>query len=208
VVGRGRIVELLDKGKDKGAVLYAERTIIDKASGEKVATLTSAAMLRGDGGFGGKPGPQPGAASHSRWLAHPPPRHQDLSQLGADLSPLRRQEPPARRPEGRRGRRLQDADPARAVHLRRGRARHRQGLLRQRPGQAEEPAGALLRAVFPGETIRTEMWPDGKRISFRARAWSATWSCSTTGWRRWRDSQRPLVRAHRHALGRSPIAKM
>src|SRR5262245_49986344 len=51
VVGRGRIVDLLDKGKDKGAVLYAERTIIDQASGEKVATLTSAAMLRGDGGF-------------------------------------------------------------------------------------------------------------------------------------------------------------
>src|SRR6185503_11172948 len=59
VVGRGRIVDLLDKGKDKGAVLYAERTIVDKKSGEPIATMTSAAMLRGDGGFGGKPGPQP-----------------------------------------------------------------------------------------------------------------------------------------------------
>src|SRR5215467_6878745 len=59
VVGHGRIVDLLDKGKDKGAVLYAERTIVDKKSGEPIATMTSAAMLRGDGGFGGKPGPQP-----------------------------------------------------------------------------------------------------------------------------------------------------
>ena len=59
VVGRGRIADLLDKGKEKGAVLYAERTLIDKASGEPIATLTSAAMLRGDGGFGGKSGPQP-----------------------------------------------------------------------------------------------------------------------------------------------------
>ena len=59
VIGRGRIVDLLDKGRDKGAVLYAERTILDKASGAPIATLTSAAMLRGDGGFGGKSGPQP-----------------------------------------------------------------------------------------------------------------------------------------------------
>jgi len=45
VVGRGRIVDLLDKGRDKGAVLYAERTLHDKASGAPIATLTSAAML-------------------------------------------------------------------------------------------------------------------------------------------------------------------
>ena len=59
VVGVSRIVDLLDKGKDKGAVLYVERKLIDKASGEPVATMISAVMLRGDGGFGGKPGPQP-----------------------------------------------------------------------------------------------------------------------------------------------------
>jgi acyl dehydratase len=23
--------------------------------------------------------------------------------------------------------------------------------------------------VYPGETIRTELWPDGERVSFRAR---------------------------------------
>src|SRR5215470_8727662 len=42
VIGRGRIVDLFDKGKEKGAVLYVERQIVDKESGELIATLTSA----------------------------------------------------------------------------------------------------------------------------------------------------------------------
>ena len=75
VIGRGRIVDLLDKGKEKGAVLYAERTLFDKASGEPIATMTSAAMLRGDGGFGGKPGPQPPTYALPD---RPPARHLDI----------------------------------------------------------------------------------------------------------------------------------
>ena len=43
VVGTGRIVDLLDKGKDKGAVLYAERTILDKKTGQPIATMTKGA---------------------------------------------------------------------------------------------------------------------------------------------------------------------
>ena len=94
IIGRGRIVDLLDKGKDKGAVLYAERQLIDKATGSTIATLTSAAMLRGDGGFGGKPGPQP--------APHPmpegaPAKHVDIKtysnsaliyRLSGDWNPL------------------------------------------------------------------------------------------------------------------------
>src|SRR5215475_13350867 len=38
VVGRSRVTELLDKGKEKGAVLYVERQILDKASGAPIAT--------------------------------------------------------------------------------------------------------------------------------------------------------------------------
>jgi len=59
LIGRARIVELLDKGREKGAVLYSERSILDKASGEPIATMGSTTMLRGNGGWGGKPGPQP-----------------------------------------------------------------------------------------------------------------------------------------------------
>ena len=39
VVGRTRIVEVIDKGAGKGAVVYTERKITDKASGALVATV-------------------------------------------------------------------------------------------------------------------------------------------------------------------------
>jgi acyl dehydratase len=169
VIGRGRIVDLLDKGKEKGAVLYAERTIFDKASGEAIATMTSAAMLRGDGGWGGKPGPQP--APH-RVPESTPPAVVDLKthansaliyRLCGDRNPLHA-DPRAAAAGGFKTPILQglctfgvagraligaccDGDPARLKSL-----------------QVRFSA-----PVFPGETIRTEMWPEDRRVSFRAR---------------------------------------
>ena len=61
-------------------MLYASGQILDKASGEPIATMTSAAMLRGDGGFGGKPGPQPAAARASRAAPAAKRGHQDCRQ--------------------------------------------------------------------------------------------------------------------------------
>jgi acyl dehydratase len=169
VVGRGRIVDLFDKGRDKGAVLYAERQIIDKASGQPIATMTSAAMLRGDGGFGGKPGPQP--APH-RLPETPPHTRVDIGthansaliyRLSGDRNPLHA-DPEAAAAGGFRtpilhglctygvaGRAILEAccggDPARLKSL-----------------QVRFSA-----PVFPGETIRTEVWREGERVSFRAR---------------------------------------
>src|SRR5262245_58522514 len=55
VVGRMRIIEVIDKGPGKGALVLSERTVTDKATGELVATVTQTAFCRGDGGFGGPP---------------------------------------------------------------------------------------------------------------------------------------------------------
>jgi acyl dehydratase len=170
VIGRTRIVDLLDKGKEKGAILYTERTIVDKASGAPVATMVSTAMLRGDGGWGGKPGPQP--APH-KLPEGAPELTLDLKthansaliyRLSGDRNPLHA-DPKAAAAGGFKtpilhglctfgiaGRALINAccggDPAR---------------LKSMQVRFSAP-------VFPGETIRTEMWLEGARVSFRARA--------------------------------------
>jgi len=169
VVGKTRVTNLLDKGKEKGAVLYVERRIIDKASGTPIATMSSAAVLRGDGGFGGKPGPQP---EPHKLPDGAPARHVDIKtaanaaliyRLSGDKNPLHA-DPKAAAAGGFKtpilhglctygvaGRAIIKAccggDPARLTGL-----------------QVRFSA-----PVFPGETIRTEMWPDGSQVSFRAR---------------------------------------
>ena len=169
LVGTGRIVDLLDKGKDKGAVLYAERTILDKKTGQTIATLLSAAMLRGDGGFGGKAGPQP--APHPLPETAPTvkvdikthPNSALIYRLSGDYNPLH-------------------ADPAIAAKggfktpILHGLCTYgvagRAVIKACCNGDPSRLKGLQVRfssPVFPGETIRTEMWPDGQRIAFRAR---------------------------------------
>jgi acyl dehydratase len=169
VVGRGRVKELLDKGREKGAVLYVERQILNKADGEPIATMTSAAMLRGDGGFGGKPGPQP--PPHAL-PDHPPGLSLDLKvapnaaliyRLSGDRNPLH-------------------ADPAAAAkggfkmpilhglctYGIAGRAIIK-SCCGNDPSRLKGLQVRFSSPVFPGETIRTEMWPEHSRVSFRAR---------------------------------------
>jgi acyl dehydratase len=169
VVGTTRVVDLLDKGKEKGAVLYAERTIHDKKTGDAIATMTSAAMLRGDGGFGGKPGPQP--APHKVPDTAPAvtvdlgtyPNSALIYRLSGDRNPLH-------------------ADPAAATKggfktpILHGLCTYgvagRAVIKACCGGDPAKLKGLQVRfssPVFPGETIRTEMWPDGARVSFRAR---------------------------------------
>jgi hypothetical protein len=168
VVGKTRVTNLLDKGKEKGAVLYVERRIVDKASGAPIATMISAAVLRGDGGFGGKPDRSPSRTSFDG----APARHVDIKTAPNAALIYRlvgRQEPAARRSQGRSRRRLQDADPAQAVHLRRGGRAIIKACCGGDPARLTGLQVRFSAPVFPGETIRTEMWPDASQVSFRAR---------------------------------------
>ncbi|MBO0766465.1 MAG: MaoC family dehydratase N-terminal domain-containing protein [Hyphomicrobiaceae bacterium] len=169
VVGRTRVVDILDKGKDKGAVLYSERTIFEKVSGAPIATLTSAGMLRGDGGFGGKPGPQP--APH-RLPESAPQMAVDLRthansaliyRLSGDRNPLHA-DPRAAAAGGFKAPILHGlctfGVAGRALIM---------ACCGGDPARLKSMQVRFSAPVFPGETIRTEMWPEGGRVSFRAR---------------------------------------
>jgi acyl dehydratase len=169
VIGRTRNLDLLDKGPGKGAVLFTERQIIDKASGEPIATMTATSMLRGDGGFGGKSGPQP--APH-KLPDTAPPRHVDIRvpanaalvyRLSGDRNPLHA-DPKAAAAGGFAKPILHGL----CTYAVAGRA-----IIRACCGNDPARLTALQvrfsAPVYPGETIRTELWPDGERVSFRAR---------------------------------------
>lgn len=51
MIGRTRVTGLVDKGADKGALLYSEKVLSDALSGEVLAVARSTTFLRGDGGF-------------------------------------------------------------------------------------------------------------------------------------------------------------
>src|SRR5262249_61060675 len=59
VIGKTRIKDIVDKGRERGALMFTERSILDKETGAQIATLTSTTVMRGDGGFGGPNGPTP-----------------------------------------------------------------------------------------------------------------------------------------------------
>jgi len=58
-VGSARVALLADRGPGRGAVIALEREIRDAASGTLYCTLRQTLFLRGDGGFGGPPAPNP-----------------------------------------------------------------------------------------------------------------------------------------------------
>ena len=52
------VLDVFDKGKDKGAVIR-HQTVLKDENGEKLATLVASRFARGDGGFGGPSEGQP-----------------------------------------------------------------------------------------------------------------------------------------------------
>jgi len=51
-IGNFRVLGVVDKGLNKGSILYQEKTLTDKTSNKLVSTVTSSYFMRGDGGCG------------------------------------------------------------------------------------------------------------------------------------------------------------
>ena len=170
VTSRTRVLDVIDKGSGKGAIIYSERKINDKPSGALICTIFQTTFCRGDGGFGGAARPQ-------RPIHPIPERAPDLVcdlptrpemaliyRLSADLNPLH-VDPAVAKAAG---------FPRPILHglATFGVAGHAvmKSICDYNPGRLKSIAGRFSGPVFPGETIRTELWRDGNIVSFRVHA--------------------------------------
>jgi acyl dehydratase len=168
VAGKTRVTSVVDKGKDKGALVMTECSVRDQASGEAVCTLSSTTFCRADGGFGGPAGPvstpHPVPDTPAQNVCDLPvlPQAALIYRLSGDYNPLH-------------------ADPAYAkkagfkMPILHGRctfsiAGHAilKTLCGYDPARFCAMEGRFSSPVYPGETIRTEMWRDGNVVSFRS----------------------------------------
>ena len=170
VIGRSRVTGLVDRGEGKGALLYSERVILDAATGAKLATLEQTTFLRGDGGFGGPSGPVRKAAPEPEGapdlILDLPTRPETalLYRLNGDHNPLH-SDPAVAAKAGFPRPILHGLATFGVV----GRALLR-GAYDGDPARFGRMECRFSAPVFPGETIRTEIWRLRDGAAFRARA--------------------------------------
>jgi len=169
ITGRTRVTEIIDKGPGKGALVYSERIVTDKKTGDKIATVTQTTFCRGDGGFGGPPREAP--------PPHPiPERTPDavcdfatrpetalIYRLSGDPNPLH-VDPAIAKAAG---------FPRPVLHGLASFGIAARAILKTLcsydPSKITAIAARYSAPVFPGDSIRTEIWRDGNLVSFRAR---------------------------------------
>jgi acyl dehydratase len=168
LMSRPYVKEIIDKGEGNAAIIQFTRDLTAE-DGTLVATVEGSTLARKHGGFGGKvtQSPEPHAIPSREPDAvcdlPTPPNLAQIFRLNGDTNPLH-------------------IDPERAkvagfprpiLHgmANFGVAAH--AVLRtcadSKPEALASIEARFARPVFPGETIRTEMWRDGSKISFRCR---------------------------------------
>lgn len=168
IVGKTRVTGVLDKGRDKGALVLTSCDVRDKATGATICTLTSTTFCRADGGFGGPSGPvkpvHPIPASQPDIVCDLPtlPQAALIYRLSGDYNPLHASPAYAQKAGYRMPILHGRATFSVAGHaLLKSCCDYDSSRLKSMEGRFSSP-------VYPGETIRTEIWRDGNVATFRS----------------------------------------
>ncbi|ANI80173.1 MaoC/PaaZ C-terminal domain-containing protein [Sphingobium sp. EP60837] len=165
VIGRTSLIQLIDRGEGKHGFAVSKREIVDAVTATLYATLTQVHVLRGQGGFGGEDAP---LAPSQKLPDEPPSCQVDVPtqadqalfyRLNGDLFGLHADPELARR----------SGFPKPILHGMCVAGIVTQSLMKTLVGDDPVRLKAIemrfSAPLFPGETVRVEIWPDG---SFRA----------------------------------------
>jgi acyl dehydratase len=169
VIASGAVTGALDKGP-KGAIIFREVVLRDAVDGEKLATLTSAIVARGDGGFGGPseggpvPHPVPNRQPDHRIELATRPDQALIYRLCGDRNPIHA-----------------DPEMARKAGFDRpilhglgtyGITCHAvmAACTGYDPARIASHQARFAAPVFPGETLVVDLWQDGGVVSFEAKS--------------------------------------
>jgi acyl dehydratase len=168
--GDTRVIHLLDKGPGRGLLVYYRTDIRDSDSGDEVATLTSSSFCLDEGGRGGDDGTPP--IERANLPSRVPDARCDLPtlpqaaliyRLSGDWNPLHALPAVARAAGFER--------PILHGRCTFGVAGH--AILRSACGYDARRLHAMrarfTAPVFPGETLRTELWHAPGGVFFRTR---------------------------------------
>lgn len=186
ISAQARVTGVVDKGKDRGALLYVETSIEEHDDQRPLATLLSTVFARGDGGFGGSsaaaivPHRVPDRAPDLQFEAHVPFNQPFIYRLSGDRNPLH-----------------VDPASARAAGFERPilhglctygiavRSIIRCALAND-SDRIEHVAARFSAPVFPGERVQTLIWRDGPQLSFRMQVAAASRTVLDNGYVRLR----------------------
>lgn len=168
VVTKSKLVGVLDKGVDKGAVIVLRREVFDQASGDCLATIDMTLFARGDGGIGssmseqGAPVSIPDRAADVVVDVPTLPQAALIYRLSGDLNPLH-------------------AEPAFAKQagferpILHGLATYGvvgyavlKSLCNNDPTRLRSLKGRFSAPVFPGERIQVSLWREAGGARIRA----------------------------------------